>query len=266
MNKPDIKWYSQIYRRRSRRQFEDKLLEIKDMDKLTHFAFELNSSFDDVRLMLVENSYNEIREVIGLFMSISNTPLYAVIIGKKESDLLDINTGFIGESFILEASSVGVDSTWIINSKQEYTCFGDLDMEDDERICAVIALGYALEDYSDDEKLLRKMYNAFHKKSLKDVCEFEKPSDLPRWSKVAIDAARLAPSAINRQSWKFDVGDDYIKIMVDSEEEILENVPKVLDCSIAMVHLETALNYQGKFGEWEILEYPDVAIYKLNKE
>ena len=79
---------------------------------------------------------------------------------------------------------------------------------------------------------------------------------------VSLEAARLAPSAVNRQPWGFDVQDDGITVFVRTMGPEF-NVSKRLDCGIAMLHLEVAAVDSGCKGEWEFLPSPQVAKFRI---
>ncbi|MFY9814814.1 MAG: nitroreductase family protein [Dehalococcoidales bacterium] len=66
------------------------------------------------------------------------------------------------------------------------------------------------------------------------------------WAKESIEAARLAPSAVNRQPWGFNIESDGITVFVRTSNPEF-NVSKRLDCGIAMLHVEVAaLNFGRK--------------------
>ena len=73
-----------------------------------------------------------------------------------------------------------------------------------------------------------------------------------------IEAARLAPSAINRQPWGFNIENDGITVFVRIRGPDF-NVSKRLDCGIAMLHLEITAGSLGIKGKWEFLQHPQVA-------
>ncbi|MBT9143935.1 MAG: hypothetical protein DDT29_02349 [Dehalococcoidia bacterium] len=79
----------------------------------------------------------------------------------------------------------------------------------------------------------------------------------PEWVKASLEAARLAPSAINRQPWGFNVEDDGITVFVRTSGPEF-NVSKRLDCGIAMLHIEVAALSSGVKGDWKSLEAPRV--------
>jgi hypothetical protein len=80
----------------------------------------------------------------------------------------------------------------------------------------------------------------------------------PSWIKISLEAARLAPSAVNRQPWRFEVGKDSVTVYVKNATPDF-NVSKRLDCGIAMLHIEVAALNSGIKGKWELLLAPEVA-------
>jgi len=90
-----------------------------------------------------------------------------------------------------------------------------------------------------------------------------KETELPDWTRSALEAARLAPSAINRQPWSFHVEPDSITVSVRGAGPEFK-VSKRLDCGIAMLHLELGALNCGVQGGWEFLEAPRVAQFKTS--
>jgi len=87
-------------------------------------------------------------------------------------------------------------------------------------------------------------------------------SDWPQWVKPALEAARIAPSAINRQPWRFYVESNGITVSVDNSRFSF-GVSKRLDCGIAMLHIEVAALDAGVRGRWKFLEAPGVAKFAV---
>ena len=84
----------------------------------------------------------------------------------------------------------------------------------------------------------------------------------PLWAKEALEAARLAPSAANRQPWRFLLTENSITITVDGLRDT-HGVSKRLDCGIAMLHIELGARHAGVEGRWEYLQPPDVARFTI---
>ena len=85
--------------------------------------------------------------------------------------------------------------------------------------------------------------------------------ELPEWVRASIQAARLAPSAVNRQPWGFDLEDESIMVCVRTGGPEF-SVSKRLDCGIATLHIEVAAMSCGVRGEWQLLKAPQVARFK----
>ena len=90
----------------------------------------------------------------------------------------------------------------------------------------------------------------------------ENLDELPEWVKTALKAARLSPSAVNRQPWRFKIGKNSITIQLDSEEKNKKQA-KNIDCGIAMLHLEVGALKAKVSGSWEYLEGEEVARFLL---
>jgi len=85
---------------------------------------------------------------------------------------------------------------------------------------------------------------------------------LVEWLRASLEAARLAPSATNRQPWGFNIENDGITVFVRTSGPEF-NISKRLDCGIAMLHIEVAALDCGCQGEWEFLQSPQVAKFKV---
>ena len=86
-------------------------------------------------------------------------------------------------------------------------------------------------------------------------------SEWPRWVKLALEAARLAPSAVNRQPWRFNVEPNSITVSVNTVGREY-GLSKRLCCGIAMLHIEVAALTCGTKGSWKFLEPPLVARFE----
>lgn len=87
-------------------------------------------------------------------------------------------------------------------------------------------------------------------------------SEWPGWMQTALEAARLAPSTMNWQPWRFKVAAGHITLNVDNLDDSY-HVAKRLDCGIAMLHLEVGARQAGVEGRWEFLEPPGVARFSV---
>lgn len=118
----------------------------------------------------------------GSFSGVRN---YFVMAGKKDDDL-DEKIGYWGEHLVLLAQTLGLNTCWAGLSYSKIP--GTYELADGEKIGCYIALGYG------------QTQGAGHKvKSPKDVSN---AGDLtPEWFRKGVDAALLAPTAVNQQKF-----------------------------------------------------------------
>ena len=80
----------------------------------------------------------------------------------------------------------------------------------------------------------------------------------PDWARAGVELARIAPSAMNRQPWRFARAEDG-SLLVSFEGSDTPVISKRLDCGIAMLHFELGAREAGAAGSWELLSGRDVA-------
>ena len=86
----------------------------------------------------------------------------------------------------------------------------------------------------------------------------------PAWAVEGVEAARLAPSALNRQPWRFELEAGAVVLRVDHPRDT-HRIPKRLDCGIAMLHFELGARAAGAPGTWAPAEAPRVAVYRRDR-
>lgn len=118
----------------------------------------------------------------GQFSGVRN---YFVMAGPKSDDL-DGRIGYYGEQLVLLAQTLGLNTCWAGVSYNKIA--GTYQLADDEKIGCYIALGYG------------QTQGSCHK--IKSQSDVSNASDLtPAWFRAGIDAALLAPTAVNQQKF-----------------------------------------------------------------
>jgi hypothetical protein len=126
----------------------------------------------------------------------------------------------------------------------------------------VIAIGCDSSSRHFSDRLIKKIARSRSRKELGELCAGLPRDKWPGWMKTALSAARLAPSAVNRQPWRFTVAAEAVTVSVDSLKDTYR-IPKRLDCGIAMLNLEVGAGHAGVEGEWEPLRPPGVARFSV---
>ena len=121
----------------------------------------------------------------GKFRGVNN---YIVVAGKKAGDL-DERVGYYGEHLVLFAQTLGLNTCWVGLSYSKVP--GTYVLEDEEKIACYIAIGYG------------ETQGVGHK--VKTVEQVSNASDTtPSWFKKGVEAALLAPTAVNQQKFSFE--------------------------------------------------------------
>ena len=121
----------------------------------------------------------------GKFRGVNN---YIVVAGKKADDL-DERVGYYGEHLVLFAQTLGLNTCWVGLSYSKVP--GTYVLEDGEKIACYIAIGYG------------ESQGTGHK--IKTVEQVSNASDTaPSWFKKGVEAALLAPTAVNQQKFSFE--------------------------------------------------------------
>lgn len=263
MQIPEDKWYDAIFQRRSRRQFTGKPLTPEEVTYLIDFSQELNRNVGGARVEIVNQSPNTVfKGAIGSYGKIKGAPAYVAFVGNLEDPNTQEKVGYIGECLILEATSMGLATCWVGGFFKPDVVSEHITISQNERVLAVSPLGYASEQHSFEEKLMSGLASGHKRKDLEILCLDGFRKDWPEWARTALTVGRLAPSAVNRQPWRFSVETNAIKISVDSVKDSYR-ISKRLDCGIAMAHIEIGARYEGVRGRWDYLPQPDIAIFKV---
>ena len=115
--------------------------------------------------------------------SIRNCTHYFALVG-EEGRLEDV--GYHGEKLVLLAQRLGLNTCWVALTYNKRKA--RVDIREGERLYVVIALGYG-----ENQGVPHK------ERPLAEVCTVEVP--MPDWFRAGVEAAMLAPTAINQQKF-----------------------------------------------------------------
>lgn len=263
MNIPAEKWFSAVKKRSSRRQYYEKIIEKRKLKHLEEFIAELNEEFSSINIRLIRKAVDDVfTGIVGNYGKISGAPAYIAFIGQKDGEHVEEKIGYAGESVILEATSMGLGTCWISGSFNSKEVHSDIELKEGEKIFAISPLGYPEDKPTLSERILKAVVSSKKRLPLEELVLNEVDPDWPNWIKNALEAARLAPSAMNRQPWRFKVEDDAITVLLKGKN-VDPKKSKRMDCGIAMLHLEIGAAKEGKSGKWEYFDGQLVARYSV---
>jgi nitroreductase len=241
MHERNKNWYEAIELRHSRRKYVATPVEPQKLEQLAALIEELNRSSDAGRIALVRSHDGAVFSGIrGGYGIIKGAPSYLAFIGAPEESERDEKLGYIGEAAVLEATHLGLGTCWVSGTFDPAAAAKDLDLAARERLLAVSPLGYPKDSYSLTEKVMKRAAGSHRRKPLEELCGGEALSQWPEWARTAAEAARRAPSAVNRQPWLFRFDGTELSVEVDAEGGGAGRggASKRLDCGIALRHLE----------------------------
>ena len=225
------RWYNAAERRASVREFDSTL----DRERFYSLKAFINSNLtaENARLVLLAKN-GILKSFILPYGKISGTNCFAAVISDKENKFM---AGYLGESFVLECTARGYATCWLGASYNKRIVNNIIDLDANECLCGIIAVGLK----EDPVKQAKK--KSIEKLTGLDPESFRK---LPAWQQSALNCARIAPSALNRQPWELEINEDSIGIITNSYNFGFAEIDK----GIAMMHIELGAAAEGVYGEW----------------
>lgn len=212
------KWLGAVPLRYSCRQFQTDT----DLELIGALEYDVaRLSVEGARIVLAQCTPDgKLLFPIPFVSSFSGVTRYAMVIADRSMPLSALLSGLIGEAFVLACTQAGVSTCWVAGNFKRSAC--DVSLKMHERILAVIPFGLA-----EDSTFARK------RKPLNLLCKND-PAAWPLWAYQAAEAVRNAPSAMNRQPWRFDFTGSTLRVDFSSSDS--------LDTGIALMHLFCALH------------------------
>lgn len=173
--------------RHSVRKYVDTPLSQGDIEALQAKIEELNRK-GDLNMQLIINERKAFKGFLS-YGSFSNVSNYIMVVGKK-SDTLDYRAGYYGEEIVLYAQSIGLSTCFVGLTYKKVD--GAFKVGSDEKVVLCISVGYAAPDGIRDHKVKRP----------DQVSNITAAS--PEWFKAGVEAALLAPTAVNQQKFYFE--------------------------------------------------------------
>ena len=148
-----------------------------------------------LHIQLIQNEPKAFLGTMAKYGKFRNVGNYIVMAGQKQTrtkfkaDDLDERVGYYGEQLVLLAQTLGLNTCWVGLSYSKVP--GTYVLDEGEKIACYIAIGYG------------ETQGVGHK--IKTVEQVSNISDItPLWFKKGVEAALLAPTAVNQQKFSFE--------------------------------------------------------------
>jgi hypothetical protein len=250
------RWLAAIPTRRSRRGYTDRRVPAAELDTLESLARGWVPWTGARVAVLREAPPAVFAGMVGAYGGVSGATSALVFICNQGLDGEAV--GYTGEALVLEATALGLDTCWVAGLFRASPIERLIPLQPEERILAISALGYAASDPSRRERLLFGAGRPKARRSFDEIAAGH--AEWPSWAQAAVSAARIAPSAMNRQPWRFSHNAEGLRIDYAGPE--IPRTSKRLDCGIAMLHAEIGAASEGVFGRWESLTGHRVGLFR----
>jgi hypothetical protein len=259
---PVAEWASAISTRRSVRTYNGQAVEPRTLDELRAFCAALPGG-TVARVEVLDHAPADLFTglIVGSYGRVVGAPSALLVIGRPEERAVQESIGYLGEAALLQATAMSLGTCWVAGSFDRDVAARLAPLGADERVFAVSPLGYAEHRPRRDERLLKAIVRAKHRRPVGEIAPGFSEERWPAWAAEGVRLARIAPSAVNRQPWRFELEPEGLTVSV-VRRGAEGSVSRLLDVGIAMLHFEVGARLMGGEGIWRLLEAPLVARYR----
>lgn len=247
-DRPVALWHETVAQRVSRRRYDGVACAPGLIEALREHC-ERFRPYPDARVVLIADPPADVfTGIVGSYGKVSGAPHVLLMIADgPESEWTQTHVGYAGEAAILEATRLGLATCWVAGFFDRKKASSWTRLADSERVLAVSPVGNAAAAMSGSERVMRAAVRAHNRRPLDELAPGW--GTWPEWARAGVQCARLAPSAVNRQPWRFSYDGSALMVSKDSAAEV-PKVTKALDCGIAMLHIEIGAAREGVAGAW----------------
>jgi len=206
--------------RHSVRSYTDKKIEGEVLSELNKEIEKCNQE-SGLHMQLCTEEPNAFNSFMAHYGSFKNTNNYIVIVGDKKKKFNE-TSGYFGEKVVLRATQLGLQTCWVALTVSKGKCACKINKG--EKIYCVISIGYG-ENMGVEHK----------SKTLESVCNIDLNN--PEWFAKGMEAALLAPTAMNQQKFYFTIQNDKVTTTAG------KGFYAAMDLGIAKYHFEIGSGY-----------------------
>lgn len=216
--------YDAIFVRKSTRNFLMEEVDSKLLDNLIHFTKHVSYLEEEyqVSFKIVKNVNGGNEAVSGMLVK---APYYLLIASQEKEGHL-YNAGYVLEQIVLYLTTKGLGTCILGLTKQKRNHIVEMEYP----VAAILAFGKTKESIYRDQKKAKRM-------SEEQLCSVK--SDLPGSIRGILKAARLAPSSMNNQPWRFVVYENRLHVFAHKDllvSRLLRDT-RSIDIGIVLAHI-----------------------------
>ncbi len=251
-------WIECIEERISVRTFENSDLKISDFNELNEYISTImNEVVTPIKFKLIHRQLESIQNIkLGTYGFIKGTNHFiAGIIEKNKTNPVEF--GYLMERVVLYATGLGFGTCWLGGTFNRSQFESGLDLEENESIGVLIAIGYKNDRQTLFEKAVRYAAKSNQRKPWEqlfylDNLETALTRSINDPYEKALEMVRIAPSASNKQPWRMIKSGNAYHFYLSRTPNygVLEFDIQMNDIGIAMCHFELSSNELGLIGRW----------------
>jgi len=188
----------------------------------------------------------------GIYGLVEGAPHLLVGLLPEDTPVARLDVGYVLEQVVLEATRLGLATCWMTGSYRPDRAAREVEMRPGEQVAAVVALGYPRVDPLArlHDGTVRRLARGHRRLPLTKIVFAGRwrvawsPDQADPALVEVLECARLAPSARNRQPWRFVVREEEIGLALLS--------PAPIDGGIVMAHVALVAREMGRPGRWAV--------------
>ena len=232
-----------INERCSRRTYRSKYLADDICNEIKRIVDETNK-ISSMNFQFIKDGKKALSSFSASKGMFSGLPSYIALTGEDTQKARE-NIGYYGEIILLQLVNGGLGTCWVCGTFNKTQVEKEITLNKCEKLYGIIAAGYVIPEKSAKENII---YNATHKTANPYQRMFINcDKELPDYLVAAMKLVEKAPSAVNRQPYKFSYIDNILSVTVDEPYS-----EKSIDLGIAKLHIELGAANKGVFGKWNI--------------
>lgn len=187
--------FETIKLRHSVRQYESTPVETGKRNILINEVNKINKeSHLNIQILFDEpKCFDSLMARYGKFSGVQN---YIALVGRKSPELAE-KCGYYGERLVILAQSLGLNTCWVAMTHGKSMA----KIHNNEKQVCLISLGYG------------KNQGVPHKnKPIEQLTELQ--GNMPEWFRKGMEAVMLAPTAMNRQKFRFSLSGEEVSARI----------------------------------------------------
>lgn len=255
-----MKLHDAIYRRKSTRKYSEEPLSDEKLEDIKEEISSVDALFQDPEVSIEMRDREDIDDflsgLIGGYGKIE-APHYLIAFTENAEGHLE-NLGYILEKIVLEATRREIATCWMGSHFDKEALKDGFEFEGEMEPRVLVAFGKPEEGKDalreGPEEASRNVISKIVLDGLEELSE--------EWREI-IDAARMAPSAMNSQPWRFEVDEDRIHQYIKVGEGIMNKLGNAfgnlgelnrIDAGIALRHIQVEADNLSKELDFRRLE------------